>query len=432
MNSTDTLMILVIVMLIVFAGFLAMAETAVTRISRHKATVLLEEGRRGARQLRHITDHPERYINPVLLLVLMSHLIAATLVGFLASRLVGPVGGALIAIGEIIVIFVFAEAAPKTWAVQHADRAALLAAPFVKVIADFPPVRMLSLGLIGLSNVVLPGKGLKQGPYVSEEELLAMADAAADDESIEQEERELIRSVFEFGDTVAREVMVPRPDIRAVDASQRVEEVIDVALREGYSRIPVYEERVDSLLGVVFTKDLLRAEREGRADMEVRILVRDGMFVPESKPVAELMREMQKRKLHMAFVLDEYGGTAGLVTLEDLIEELVGEITDEYDVEEAPVEHLDDGSVRVNGRMPVDEVNELLHCELPEGDDWETVAGLVFNRLGHVPLDGESVEVDGHRLVAERVQGRRIGRVRIESLKTPVLGDDDAPNEDDG
>ena len=156
----------------------------------------------------------------------------------------------------------------------------------------------------------------------------------------------------------------------------------------------MYEEHVDTLLGVVFTKDLLRAEREGRADIEVRILVRDGMFVPESKPVAELMREMQKRKLHMAFVLDEYGGTAGLVTLEDLIEELVGEITDEYDVEEAPVEELSDGSVRVNGRMPIDEVNDLLKCDLPEGDDWDTVAGLVFNRLGHVPLDGESVVVD--------------------------------------
>jgi CBS domain containing-hemolysin-like protein len=146
--------------------------------------------------------------------------------------------------------------------------------------------------------------------------------------------------------------------------------------------------------------------------------------------VAELMREMQKRKLHMAFVLDEYGGTAGLVTLEDLIEELVGEITDEYDVEEPPVEQLADGSVRVNGRMAIDEVNELLHCDLPEGDDWDTVAGLVFNRLGHVPLDGESVVVDGHRLVAERVQGRRIGRVRIEPIENPVLGDEHAPPDD--
>ena len=392
--------------------------------------MLLEDGRRGAKPLLEITEQPERYINPVLLLVLVSHLVAATLVGYMAARLFGPWGAAAAAFVEVVVIFVFAEAAPKTWAVQHADRAALLAAPFVKVIADFPPVRMLSLGLIGLANVILPGKGLKQGPFVSEQELLAMADAAADDESIEQEERELIRSVFEFGDTVAQ-VMVPRPDIVAVEASQKVSEAIDIALRHGYSRIPVHEESVDNLLGVVFTKDLLRAEREGRADMEVRILVRDGLFVPESKAVAELMREMQKRKLHMAFVLDEYGGTAGLVTLEDLIEELVGEITDEYDIEEAPVEQLPDGSVRVNGRMPIDEVNELLRCDLPEGDDWDTVAGLVFNRLGHVPLDGESVTVDGQRLVAERVQGRRIGRVRIEPLTNPVPGDDDAPPDDE-
>ena len=193
--------------------------------------------------------------------------------------------------------------------------------------------------------MLLPGKGLKQGPYVSEEELLALTDAAADDDVIEQEERQLIRSVFEFGDTVAREVMVPRPDIVAVEGGQQVSDVIDVAMKAGFSRIPVYDETIDNIVGVVFTKDLLRAEREGKADVEVRNLAREGMFVPESKPVAELMREMQRKKLHLAFVLDEFGDTAGLVTLEDLIEELVGEINDEYDVEEAPIERLPNGDV---------------------------------------------------------------------------------------
>jgi CBS domain containing-hemolysin-like protein len=192
-----------------------------------------------------------------------------------------------------------------------------------------------------------------------------------------------------------------------------VSDVIDIALRHGFSRIPVYDENIDNIIGVVFTKDLLRAEREGRADIDVRNLAREGLFVPESKPVAELMREMQRKKLHLAFVLDEFGDTAGIVTLEDLIEELVGEITDEYDVVEAPIERLPNGDVRVNGKMPIDEVNDELHVKLPEGDDWDTVAGLVFNRLGHVPVDGESVIVSGHTLTAERVQGRRIGRVRI-------------------
>jgi CBS domain containing-hemolysin-like protein len=218
--------------------------------------------------------------------------------------------------------------------------------------------------------------------------------------------------------------MVPRPDMLAVEGSQRVTDVIDVAMKAGFSRIPVYDENIDNVVGVVFTKDLLRAEREGKADTPVRNLAREGLFVPESKPVAELMREMQRKKLHLAFVLDEFGDTAGIVTLEDLIEELVGEINDEYDVEEAPVERLANGEVRVNGKMSIDEVNELLATELPEGDDWDTIAGLLFNRLGHVPVDGEQVMVVGHTLTAERVQGRRIGRVRIKVGSAP--SDEDA------
>mgnify|MGYP001591694276 CR=1 FL=1 len=407
-----TLIVGVLFVLVAAAAFFAMAETALTRMSRHKAAVMADEGRRGSKELAVIAEHPERFINPILLIVLACHLAAATLVGVLTEPL-GPwgiVGGIAIEIG---VIFVLAESAPKTWAVLNGDRAALFSARPVAAIAQFPPLRLISRGLIGVSNVLLPGKGLKEGPYVSEQELLAMTDAAADDDVIEQEERQLIRSVFEFGDTVAREVMVPRPDIVGVEGGLEVSDVIEVALRHGFSRIPVYDENIDNVIGVVFTKDLLRAEREGRAEVDVRNLAREGLFVPESKPVAELMREMQHKKLHLAFVLDEFGDTAGIVTLEDLIEELVGEINDEYDIEEAPIERLPNGDVRVNGKMPVDEVNALLKVELPEGDDWDTVAGLVFNKIGHVPVDGESVQVVGHTLTAERVQGRRIGRVRI-------------------
>jgi putative hemolysin len=206
--------------------------------------------------------------------------------------------------------------------------------------------------------------------------------------------------------------MVPRPDMVAVEGSDRIGDVIEVAIAAGYSRIPVYDQGIDDVVGVVFTKDLMRAEREGRAAEEVRGLAREAHFVPETKRVNELLREMQREKFHMAVVVDEYGGTAGLVTLEDLIEELVGEIVDEFDVEEPGFEALSNGDVRVNARMPIDEVNDLIHAELPTGD-WDTVGGLVFNLLGHVPTEGEKVETDGHCLVAEKVQGRRIGRVRI-------------------
>ncbi len=244
-----------------------------------------------------------------------------------------------------------------------------------------------------------------------------MADVAVEEEVIERGERQLIHSIIEFGDTVVREVMVPRPDMVAVEGRAPVSDVIEVAIASGYSRLPVYEQGIDDIVGVVFVKDLLKAEREGRADAPpCASIARECHFVPETKRVAELLPEMQREKFHMAIVVDEYGGTAGLVTLEDLIEELVGEIVDEYDVEEAPVEALPNGDVRVNARLPIDELNELLDADLPEGD-WDTVGGLLLNALGHVPTEGESVVVDGHRLTAERVQGRRIGRVRVSKVQ---------------
>jgi putative hemolysin len=412
-STTDWVYVVAIVILIAFTGFLAMSETALTRMNRVKALSLEEEGKRGAATLTRLTEHPERWLNPVLLVLLTCQLVTATLVGFLADRF-GPWGVAIATGFEVCVIFVIAEAAPKTWAVQHGERSALLAARPVAALVRFWPLRVLSRGLIGLANVIIPGKGLKEGPFVSEEELLAMADVAEQEEVIEREERALIHSIIEFGDTVVREVMVPRPDMVTVAASTPVRDVREIAMAAGYSRIPAYEQNIDDIVGIVYVKDLFRAGDEA-GDRVVREFVRPAHFVPETKRVSELMREMQKDKFHMAIVVDEYGGTAGLVTLEDLIEELVGEIVDEFDVEEPNIEPLPGGDVRVNGRMPIDEVNELTHADFPEGD-WDTVAGLFFNLLGHVPTEGETVDFNGHRLRAEKVQGRRIGRVRISRL----------------
>ena len=412
MTTSEIAGLVTIVVLLALQAVLAVAETSLTRTSRVRAISLEEEGRRGAGLLSRLVDHPERFLNPVLLAVNICQTVSAILVGLLASDLFGAVGVIVGAIVNVVIVFVFTEAAPKTWAIQHTDRAALATAPFVALLIAFPPLRLLSRGLIGLSNVILPGKGLKQGPFVSEEELLAMADVAAEEDVIEAEERALIRSIIEFGDTVVREVMVPRPDMVTIDSDFRVIDAMEVVILNGYSRIPVTGEGIDDVRGIVYAKDLMRAEREGRGEVEVATLLRQARFVPETKPVAELMREMQAEQFHMAIVVDEYGGTAGLVTLEDLIEELVGEIVDEYDVEDPLVEPLPGGDVRVNARMPIDELNDLLHVELPEGD-WDTVGGLFYNLVGHVPTEGETVDVDGHRLRAERVQGRRIGRVRI-------------------
>ena len=417
-TSSDLWLLVVVGILIVLSAVLALAETGLTRMNRVKAMALMEEGRRGAGLLLKLVEHPERTLNPVLFLLLLCNTVAATLVGVVSAHLFGAIGVAVATAFEVIVIFVFAEAMPKTWAVQHSEQAALAAAPLVSALVRIPPIRWISNALIALANLILPGKGIKQGPYVSEEELLAMADAAAQGNVIEREERRLIHSIIDFGDTVVREVMVPRPDMVVVEAPAKVSDVIEIAIAAGFSRIPVFGQGIDDILGVVFGKDLMKAEREGHADMPVSEIMREAHFVPETKRVSELMREMQASKLHQAIVVDEYGGTAGLVTLEDLIEELVGEIEDEYDVEETPVERISDNEVRVIARMSIDEVNELLGTELPEGD-WDTVGGLVFGLLGHVPTEGESVDWDGHHLTAERVQGRRIGRVRI-SLPVPL------------
>jgi CBS domain containing-hemolysin-like protein len=411
-TGADVAMIVAIVVLLLFSVYLALAETALTRMTRAKAQALAEDGRTGGRKLLGLVSHPERFLNPVLLVVLVCQLVQATLTGIVADRLFGPIGIAIATFFNVVFVFVFAEAAPKTWAIQNPERAALVSAGPVSALAAFWPLRMLSKGLIGLTNWILPGKGLKEGPFISEEELLALADVAVEEDVIEEEERKLIEQIIEFGDTVVREVMVPRTDMVTVPHDFRVADVMEVVLLNGLSRLPVTGMSVDDVVGIVYAKDLMRAERDGQSDRDVSSLVRPAHFVPETKRVAELLPEMQKDQYHMAIAVDEYGGTAGLVTLEDLIEELVGEIVDEFDREEPMIEPLPDGAVRVNARMSIDEVNDLVHADLPEGD-WDTIAGLMFHLLGHIPVEGETVEVDGHVLRAERVKGRRIGRVRI-------------------
>ena len=274
---------------------------------------------------------------------------------------------------------------------------------------------MLSGLFIGVANVVLPGKGLRHGPFTTEAEILTMADVAAQQATIETEERELIHSIFEFGDTVVREVMLPRTDMVAVEADATVDEAIGTAIEAGKSRLPAYEDTTDDIVGLVFLKDLVARSAAGQGAEPVRESLRHAHFVPESKRVAELLREMQTEKFHMAIVVDEYGGTAGLVTMEDLLEEIVGEITDEYDLPEPAVELLASGALRVPGRTPIDEVNELLEVDLPR-EEWDTVGGLVFNLLGHVPVEGESVQFQGLEFRAERIAGRRIVSVQITQL----------------
>ena len=423
-GGADAALLVVVVVLLAASALLALAETSLVRTNRAKALALREQHRRGSARLVRLVEDPQAFLNPILLLVLVCQLVTATLVGILAEQLFGALGVLAATAFEVVVIFVLAEALPKNWAVYNPERSALFAAPLVAALVGFPPVRMLSNGLIRAANLLVR-QGHRESK-VSESELLAMADVAMEEEVIEHQERELIHSIIGFGDTVVREVMVPRPDMKAVESDASVSEALGVAIAAGFSRLPVHEGNLDDVVGIAYAKDLIRAERDGEGGRPVGDFVRPARFVPETKRVSSLMREMQERKYHQAIVVDEYGGTSGLVTLEDLIEELVGEIVDEFDVEEPPVQALAEGEVSVTARLPVDELNDLLHAHLPEGD-WDTVGGLLFNVLGRVPAEGESVEVDGVRLVAERVQGHRIGRIRILQLAAPApAGADDA------
>lgn len=425
MTGTDIGLLIAIVLILLALILLAVAETGLNRISRVKAQAMADaDDTKASRALVGLVERPERFINPLLVTVTALQTAQAFLTTILANRLFGAWGVAGAFVVNVVVFFVMAESMPKTWAVLHTERAGLATARFMAALVSFPPLRLISRGLIGLTNILLPGKGLKQGPFVSEQELLGIVEAAAEDEVIEHEERELIESIIEFGDTVAREVMLPRPDMVIIPNEATISTSLDLAIANGFSRLPVFGAGDDDVIGLAYTKDLIRAEREGRGDLSVLDLVRPVRFIPENKPVSRLMREMQAGKFHLAIVADEYGDVAGLITLEDCLEELVGEIVDEYDIEGSQVEHLANGEFLVDGGTSIDELNEVVGSDLPH-DDWETVGGLVFSTLEHVPVPGEELEFEGWHFTAVEVDGRRIRLVKVRAAAPVVDAADD-------
>jgi CBS domain containing-hemolysin-like protein len=310
------------------------------------------------------------------------------------------------------VLFIFAEAAPKTSALQHTDAWVLPLSPFVYWlgVAVYPLTRVL----IGIANVLLPGKGLARGPFMSEEEIRHIVDVAESEEVIEEQEREMIHSIFELGDTLVREVMVPRPDMVVVEANYTPQAAMELAVRHGFSRIPVYENEPDNIIGVLYAKDLFRPLRgQDERVHSLKDVVREAYFVPEPMKVSDLLREMQKRRVHMAIVVDEYGDVAGLVTLEDVLEEIVGEITDEYDVPESHIQPVGTNGWRVQAKTPIWEFNEQVKASFPENEAWDTVGGLVASALAKVPEPGDHVNYHGYDFRVERVNRRRIGTVLV-------------------
>jgi CBS domain containing-hemolysin-like protein len=406
---TDTWLLLAAAACVLVAGFFSSADAALANVSKVRADELVEEGRPGARRLASIAEDPARSLNTTLFLRLLFEILAVVLVAEVLLPVVEPRWAGVLAVAGVMLVtqFVVIGVGPRTVGRQHAQSVALLSAPvvavFTRVLGPLPQL------LIVVGNVITPGRGFSEGPFSSEAELRELVDLAEASQVIESGERAMIHSVFELGDTITREVMVPRTDVVFIERHKTLRQAMSLALRSGFSRIPVIGENLDDVVGVVYLKDITKRvfdRHEAETTERVESVLRPVSYVPDSKPVDELLRDMQTERRHVAVVVDEYGGTAGLVTIEDILEEIVGEITDEYDKEEVDVEHLPEGSFRVSSRFMVDDLEELCGVAIDD-DDVDTLGGLMAKHLGRVPIPGSVVEADGLRFEAEGLAGRR-------------------------
>ncbi len=413
--------------LVVLAGVFSAADAALTTYSRARAEELVSEGRPGAKRLVALLDDRARYLNTAILLRLLCETGAAVLLTLVVLRWYdGSVWPTILtAAGVMLVVsFVAIGVAPRTLGRQHPDRVAPVAAAILTVATRIlGPIPQL---LILVGNAITPGRGFRTGPISTATALRELVDYAEASAVIESGERAMIHSVFEFGDTIAREVMVPRGDVVYIERFKNLRQTLSLFLRSGFSRVPVIDENLDDVVGFAYLKDVVRRDFED-PDVEftqrVDEVMRPALYVPESKPVDALLSEMQASRQHIAVVVDEYGGTAGLVTIEDLLEEIVGEITDEYDAEQVETEPLDDGTIRVSSRYPIDDLDELFGFDV-EDDDVDSVLGLMAKHLGRVPIAGAHVDAHGLRFVAEAATGRRN---KIESVlvsRLPVADSD--------
>lgn len=412
--SSTTSQIVVAALGVMLAFVTSAWVNAISRLTMARAIRLEDRSPKPGALLVKIAEDPRPFIAITLLLMLIGRVTATVVVAslFLHSGVAVP---EVIAIAVmILVVFQLVELAPRSWVLERPDEVMIFSArPVYWLGTALGPVVSALVALNRLFLLVLPGRGLPRGPLAGEEEIKSILEVAESQDSIEAEEAEMVRSVFDFGDTIVREVMVPRPDMVVIEAVTPLDEILDLSLKHGFSRIPVIAQNIDNVVGIVYAKDVVKRLRNGtRRIRRAAEVARDPMFVPESKKLSELLREMQVNKSHMAIVIDEYGGTAGLVTMEDVLEEIVGEISDEYDRDEPSVVKVDESTLRVDARVSVDELNDLLGAVLPDVE-WDSVGGLVGGMLGRVALEGDRVSVNGIEFEVEKTKGRRIRKVLV-------------------
>jgi putative hemolysin len=427
--------IVLLAVLIAINAFFSASEIAVISVPKLRLKQLIESGNQTAQVLFNLTDDSSRFLATIQIgVTLMGFLASATAAVRLSAGLTDliqrvPLPGidniaeglsvAIITIMLALVTLVLGELVPKSIGLAHSERIALLVARPIDFLARAaqPVVRLL----VWLTNLIarpLGGQPRRGMPIVTEEEIKTLVDAGEEGGVIQEEEKEMIYSIFEYTATVAREVMVPRMDVLAIDVETPLLEAMDAVIRHAHSRVPVYQENIDNIVGILYAKDLLKVLHEkGRVGAnEVRVvdILRPAAFTPESKKVSELFEEMQKRRIHMAIVIDEYGGTAGIVTIEDILEEIVGEIQDEYDqAEELEIQPAGENEWLINARANLGNINDALHVHFPV-DEADTLGGYIYAQLGKVPLPGDEVRHENVLLKVVNVAGRRIGKVRVQ------------------
>jgi putative hemolysin len=409
-------LIIVIVAGLVIAAFAAAAETSLTSVSRIRMRSLADDGNRRARTVTRLHADPNGYLSTILSLNTVAVIVVSTSTALLITSYLDKVPQVIGAVVLSIIVLIFCEIAPKSLALRFNERFALALAAPVRFLTSL--LKPLVGGLSAFSRLIVRAatKGHSvRGPFVTEEELKLLLYVGEQEGIVEQEEREMIHGILEMTDKSVREVMVPRVDVVAAENTDSIADVIRVIIEHGYSRIPIYEDSIDNIVGVVYAKDLLRHGVHGDDQRALSAIAREPYFTPEAKHVGELLREMKERKVHIAVVVDEHGGTAGIVTFEDLIEEIVGPIRDEYDMREVEeLQIVSDHEVLVSARYQVDDLKEALAIEIPDVDA-DTVGGLVYEQLGEIPKVGATIKLGAATLTVEAIRRQSIQTVRITS-----------------
>lgn len=419
MSSTDIVYILLFIACILLSAYFAATEIAFMSLQRFKLEALIQKNRRGAKLVAWLKDHPETFLSTVLLGNNLVNIAAAALGTAIAIEFLGEQSGILVStIAVTIIVLIFGDAIPKTTASHHAEKISFMSAPSIKVISWILAPFVIALSWITSSFGRLVGARPVGMSLVSEEEIRAMINVGSQSGAVEKSEAEMLHKVFEFGDRPAREIMVPRTEVIWIEKGTLVSDFFKIYVEHPFTRYPVYENRIDNVIGVVSSKDLLMSLAKGACDISETIddIIRPAYYAPEGKRISELLAEMRDNNIHMCIIIDEYGGTAGIVTLTQLVEEIIGDVKDELYQMDKDFEIINETTFQVAGGMQIDEANEEMELGLPEGD-YETVAGFVLKRLGHIPKTGEQLKYKNLKLTVTRMEGLKIEEVLVTKEK---------------